>query len=105
MKRVIYLPDELNENKHILKEVYKGHGIYRRYTPSGYPVHQEWAIVRESDGFTIVTESYNHLDYEDMLDAIDSYKETGKYQWRCLQTHKGREVGYYNVHIGGTLNL
>lgn len=105
MKRVIYLPDELNKNKHVLKEVYEGHGVYRHFTPSGYPVHQEWAIVRESDGFTIVTESYNSLDYEDMLDAIDSYKETGKYGLTCLQTHKGREHGYYNVHRGGNLKL
>lgn len=105
MKRVIYLPDTLNENKHMLKEVYEGHGVYRRYTPSGYPVHQEWAIVRLSDGLTIVTESYNHLDYEDLLDAIDSYNATGKYGFKVIQTAKGLEHHYYNVHRGGEVTI
>lgn len=105
MKRVIYLPDTLNENKHVLKTVYEGHGVYQRVTPSGYPVHQEWAIVRESDGLTIVTESYNNLDYADMLDAIDTYNETGKYGFICCITQKGMEHNYYNVHRGGNFKL
>lgn len=101
MKRVIYLPDSLNKNKYVLKEMYEGHGVYRHFTPSGYPVHQEWAIVRESDGFTIVIESYNDMCYDEVLDAIDSYNETGKYAIKVLQTLKGVEHGYWNMHRTG----
>lgn len=101
MKRVIYLPDELNENKYVLKKEYGGHGLYQRYTPSGYPVHQEWAVVRESDRFQFVIESYNNICDDEVLDAIDNYLDNGKYGFKVLQTAKGKEFNYLTVHRCG----
>lgn len=101
MKRVIYLPDELNKNKYVLKETYLGHGIYRHMCPSGYYVHQEWAIVREKDNFTVMIQSYNNMCYEEILDAIDTYNEIGKYGLKALTTKKGLEHGYMTMHNAG----
>ncbi len=100
MKRVIYLPDELNDNKFKLKAEYRGHGVYQRCTPSGYPVHQDWAVVRE-DGFTFAIQSYNNICYYEVLDAIDNYGVNKKYGFKVIQTEKGLEHGYYTVHPSG----
>ena len=101
MKRVIYLPDDLNENKYVLKKEYEEHGLYQRYTPSGYPVHQEWAVVRESDGFQFVIESYNNICDDEVLDAIDNYYDSNKYGFKVLQTKMGARYNYWTVHRSG----
>ena len=101
MKRVIYLPDELNDNKFKLKEEYRGHGVYQKVTPSGYTVQQEWSVVRADDGFMFNIESYNNICYEEVLDAIDNYLDSGKYGFKVLQTAKGREFNYLTVHRCG----
>lgn len=103
MKRVIFLPDSLNKNKYVLKKEYEGHGIYQHWTPTGYPVHNEWAIVRESDGLTIRIQSYNELCYDEVLDAIDSYNETGKYGIKVIRTLKGLEHNYWEMHRTGDM--
>ena len=100
MKRVIYLEDTLNNNKYVLKTTYDGHGIYQRCTPSGYPVHQDWAVQRE-DGFTFTIQSYNNICYYEVLDAIDNYAVNKKYGLKAIQTEKGLEHGYYTVHPSG----
>lgn len=101
MKRIIYLPDQLNKNKFKLKEDYRGHGIYQEMTPSGYIVHQEYAVVRYDDNFTFRIESYNSICYDEVLDAIDQYLDTGKYGFNVVQTAKGIEHNYWTVHRCG----
>ena len=100
MKRIIYLPDQLNNNKFKLKEEYRGHGVYQKVTPSGYPVQQEWAVLRD-DGFMFNIESYNNICYEEVLDAIDNYLDNSKYGFKVLQTAKGKEFNYLTVHRCG----
>lgn len=101
MKRVIYLPDDLNNNKYVLKEEYEGHGIYQHKCPAGWLVHQDWAIVRESDGFTIMIPSYNDMCKEEVLDAIDYYNDDKKYGIKVIKTLKGVENGYVVMHNSG----
>lgn len=95
MNRVIYLADQLNNNKFKFKSGYRGHGIYRKITPSGYIVHQEWAVVREDDGFTFMIGSYNNICYDEVLDAIDRYVDYGKYEFKATED---KQHGYYIVH-------
>lgn len=101
MKRIIYLPDELNRNKYVLKETYAGHGIYENVCPAGWRVHQSWAIVREKDNFTIMIQSYNNMCYEELLDSIDNYNETGKYDLKLIRTKKSLEHDYWVMHNSG----
>jgi len=98
MRRVIYLPDSLNKTKYVRKEVYEGHTIYEEMCPSGFKVHQSWAVVRESDGFTFKIDSYNQMCYAEVLDAIDGYNLTDKYGLKALMTKEGKEHNYWTVH-------
>ena len=101
MKRVIYLPDELNNNKYVLKTEYEGHGIYEEVCPTGWRVHQSWTIVRSNDNFTIMIESYNNMCYDELLDSIDNYNETGFYDLKLIRTKKSLEHGYWVMHRSG----
>lgn len=101
MKRLIYLPDTLQKRKYVLKNEYEGHGIYEEVCPAGWKVHQSWAIMNEKKGFSIMIQSYNRLCYEELLDAIDNYNETGKYGLKLITTAEGLDNNYRVMHPSG----
>lgn len=73
MKRVIYVNNGFDDMKFELCEEYRGFGIYQERTPSGFLVHQSWAIAPGVDDLPILIESFNNLSKAELLDAIDSY--------------------------------
>ena len=77
MKRLVYVPDSLNNKKYILKEEYEGFGIYKEMAPAGCYVHQSWLVYNGKIGY--ISQSYNHRCKEELMDAIDKYNETGKF--------------------------
>lgn len=103
MKRVIYLQDSLNRRKYVLKTEYEGHGIYEEVCPTGWRVHQSWAIVRDKDNFTIMIQSYNSMCYEELLDAIDWYNDADvhKYGINVVATKESVENNYWVAHSSG----
>lgn len=96
LKRVVYIDGSLQKEKYVLKKEYDGFGIYERMTPNGWLVHQDWLI---TNGYvTLEIGSYNSLCYEELLDMIDSYKETGKFGVKAF--NRGN---YYCVHNSGKM--
>ncbi len=77
MKRLVYVPDSLNNKKYILKEEYEGFGIYKEMAPAGCYVHQSWLVYNGKIGY--ISQSYNNRCKEELMDAIDNYNETGKF--------------------------
>ena len=77
MKRIIYIPDKLNNVKYVLREEYGGFGIYQHMTPSGFYVHQGWLVYNGKIGY--ISESYNNRCKEELMDCIDNYNEAGKF--------------------------
>lgn len=82
MKRVISIPNILQTDKYYLIKEYAGFGIYQRKCASGFFVHQNYMITNEK--ITIVSEPYNSLDDFDLMDAIDEYNETGKFNLKAI---------------------
>ena len=90
MKRVIYLQDDLNVRKYILRKEYEGFGIYQEKTPTGFFVHQSWAI---SNGtITLMIPSYNHYCEEEILDFVDNYRKTKLFGTKAINYGKYRCV-------------
>ena len=84
MKRTIKIKNVYGkEDKYVLRDEYEGFGIYEEMTPSGYLVHQSW-LISNNDNAELVMESYNNLCKEEVMDIIDTYKETGKYGVKAL---------------------
>lgn len=77
MKRVIYVPDSLNNKKYVLRDEYEGFGIYQEKCPSGYFHSQSWLVYNGEIGY--ISESYNNKCWEELLDTIDNFLETGKF--------------------------
>ena len=77
MKRVIYVPDSLNNKKYVLRDEYEGFGIYEEVCPSGYYVHQSWLIYNGKIGY--ISQSYNNKCKEELMDTIANYNETGQF--------------------------
>lgn len=98
MKRVIFIKDELNNNKYVLIDEYNGHCIYQHKTPSGYFTHQDYAITK--DDTTIRIESYNNICKEELYDAIDNYIESGKYGFKVFKRN-----GISIVHSAGNITI
>ena len=97
MKRIIYIDGKLDKEKYVLKEEYNNFGLYQGITPTGWKVHQEWAV---TDGnVTLVVYSFNNICYEEMLDMIDNYVETGKFGI------KGFKRNVLVAHPSGDKNL
>lgn len=94
MKRIIYVPDTLNNKKYILRDEYEGFGIYLEKTPSGFFVHQSWLVYNGKIGF--ICESYNNYCKEELLDYIDTYNETGKFGLHGFMAK--REDNIFGVH-------
>ena len=93
MKRVIYVPDDLNNNKYVLRKVYEGFGIYQRMCPTGWFVHQDWLVYNGEIGF--ICEPYNDYCEEELLDLIDFYNENGKFGKTGFVTSV---KGIYGIH-------
>lgn len=63
--------------KYRLIDVYKDIAIYEEVTPLGYVLHQSWLMVNQH--LHIFIPSYNNMCKEELLDAIDDYKDCGKF--------------------------
>ena len=94
MKRIVYVPDTLNNKKYVLRDEYDGFGIYQYMTPSGYYTHQSWLVYNGKIGF--ICDPYNNYCKEELLDCIDSYNETGKFGLHGFMAK--REDNIYGVH-------
>jgi len=79
MKRLIKIKNSYGgDTKYILIDEYDGFGIYQEKTPSGYFSHQSW-LISDNAGVELVIQSYNNLCKEELLELIDSYRDTGKF--------------------------
>lgn len=88
MKRVIKVQMPMQENKYVLSQEYNGFGIYQEMSPNGYKVHQSWLIHRDNNiGSDIVIQSYNNVCYDELLDMIDSFLESGEF---CITALKSK---------------
>lgn len=94
MKRVIYVPDDLNNKKYVLKSEYEGFGIYEEMCPAGWFVHQSWLVYNGKIGF--ICQSYNNYCKEELMDVIDNYNECGKFGLCGFIAKK--EDNIYGVH-------
>lgn len=65
--------------KYRLNEVYRNIAIYEEVTPSGYVKSQSWLLVNQR--LHIFVQSYNNMCKEELLDAIDMYKEHGTFEF------------------------
>ena len=93
MRRVIKVQMPMHENKYVLNQEYNGFGIYQEMSPSGYKVHQSWFIHRDNNiGSDIVIQSYNNVCYDELLDMIDSFLESGEFCIKAL-------VSAYDKHV------
>ena len=99
MKRVLFWNDGLGDKKYVLKDEYKGCGIYQHKTPTGYLVHQDWLISFDDDK-AIICQSYNNMCKDELLDAIDEYVECGKIGFMTLK--KGNN---YIIHNSGKVEI
>lgn len=93
LKRIVYVPDSLNNNKYVLIKEYGGFGVYQQKCPSGYFVSQEWLVYNGMVGF--ISQCYNNMCVEELYEAIDNYNETGKFGFRGFKT---KVNGIYGVH-------
>ena len=95
MTRVIRIKNVLgSDDKYVLRDEYNGFGIYQEKTPSGYFVSQSWLL--KNDNVTIMCESYNNKCKEELLDAIDSYKNRRRFGFKAFYRN-----GCYVVHPNG----
>ena len=79
MKRVIYIKSGYSvDDKYVLTEKYNGFGIYKKMSPSGLYVSQNWLISNNKNA-ELVIESYNDMCKEEVLDVIDNYNNTNKF--------------------------
>ena len=91
--------NDLNNFKGRLKESYDGFGVYQEVCPSGCFVHQSYAIC--NDNVVIISECYNNNDFEDMLDIIDNYNESGKFGIKVFRRGTSNGKSVYIIHNGG----
>lgn len=95
MKRVVYILDDIENNrKYVLKEEYRGVGIYQEMCPTGYYVHQSWLLVDGANKIQI--RSFMNICLAEIMDAIDVSEEEGEYGWKAFLKH-----GVYIVHGNG----
>ena len=72
MKRVI----NAFNNKYILKQEYRGFGVYQEVSPNGLQIAQSFLIT--NGDIAKAYQSYEHKIIEEMLDIIDDYLDKGK---------------------------
>ena len=103
MKRIIYLEGDYdNEDKFQFKKEYEGFDIYQEICPSGLPVHNSWFINGGSTETKIRFYSFSNICFEELLDLIDNYNETGHYGLKAY-LHDDSVLGkvIYYVHNSG----
>ncbi len=77
-----------------LNEVYKDIAIYEEICPTGYVVSQSWLLVNQH--LYIFVQSYNNMCKEELLDAIDNYKDCGEFGFKGFMRITG-----FTVHPNG----
>ena len=85
-KRVIKGVDK----KYRLIEVYRDIALYEEITPSGYSVSQSWILINQH--LYIFVGSFNNMCKEELLDAIDNYKDCGEFGFTGFMRLHGFEV-------------
>lgn len=99
MERQIKFFDGLNHKKYLLNKEYEGFGIYDNICPTGYRTSQSY-LLKSPTGTCILSESYMHNNEADLLDLIDEYKKTGKYNIPVIpKIYEGNT--YYVWHQSG----
>ena len=101
MDRMIYIDGTFGgKSKYKLKKEYEGFGIYQEYSGELF-VHQEYLITNGDK--ILVSNSYNNLCYDEMLDTIDRYNKTKKFGHKVIaRFDKTREEIVYYIHQSGT---
>lgn len=100
MNRIIKIPNAYGtEDKYVLRDEYNGFGFYQEKCPTGYFVNQSYLIANEK--IKIICESYNNMCKEELLDAIDNYTNTGKFELKVFSYG----VGFYRIHPSGKVNI
>jgi len=95
--RVIYFNGVLNREKFVLQKEYKGFGIYEEMTPTGWYIHQSWAL---SNGeVRLIIESYNNICEAELLDLVDHYTESGRFGVKAMS----RGYKDYLMHPNGAV--
>ena len=97
MKRVEYFLDRTMNftEKFILEKEYKGFGIYKEKTPTGFFVHQSYLV--KGNGFEIRICSFMNMCLEEILDMIDYYAENGNFGYKAMDWGNG----VYVLHTQG----
>lgn len=100
MNRTIKIPNAYGtEDKYVLRDEYNWFGFYQEKCPTGYFVSQSYLIASEK--IKIICESYNNMCKEELLDAIDSYINTGKFELKVFSCGNGS----YRIHPNGNANI
>lgn len=103
MKRMFYIDCYYGgTEKYKFQKEYEGFGIYQRMTPSGYYSHQDYLITNGDK--IVVSQSYNNLCFDEILDMIDNYNETKKFGRKAIKKNDSTNncVIYY-LHNSGTM--
>lgn len=91
MKRVIFKEDGYGGKlKYVLKKEYDTFGIYQHMTPTGFYVSQDYLVVEDrfdDDYLIVLSQSYNGICMEELLDMIDIYNETGNLGQKVLNKY------------------
>lgn len=103
MKRLIKFDlgtlDNLNAKKYILQKEYDGFGIYQEMCPSGFYHHQSWLIANEK--VALVCYSFNNFCKEELMDMIDTYNQTNKFNTKGFFKGWFNELSVYMAHPNG----
>lgn len=96
MKRVIYIKNGYSiDDKYVLIDEYNGFGIYEKMTPTGYLISQNW-LLSNNDDIKLIIDSYNNICKEELLDMIDNYNNTNKFNVKAVMY-----CGLYHMHPNG----
>lgn len=93
MKRVIFIEDGYGgKSKYVLVKEYDCFGIYQRKCPTGFFVSQDYLVVEdcypyEQARLIVLSQSYNGLCIEELLDMIDCYAEMGKLYQKTIDKY------------------
>lgn len=97
LKRVIMITDVARDKiKFVLKENYRGIGIYQQMSASGYYISQNW-LISDNHGAELVIHSHNNVCLEELYDIIDTYVGTGKFGVKAV-----RQCDVLYMHPSGT---
>ena len=103
MKRMFYIDnDYYGTDKYKLRKEYEGFCLYQRVCPSGYFEHQSYLVTNGDK--VVVSESYNNLCFDEMLDMIDRYNEENKFGYNMIsKMDKTNEKVIHYIHPSGEM--